>query len=223
MITLGFRHYWKLFWGKTKVIPDFSLNCFSLARLTSHIFWHYTVFVSLGNCPHPRSEEVHRLLSSPEFKKPLSLLGVARVFGEAVKLWFESMVYVLEIEWPLQPSLSEDEVALHPPLPPNVHEHRMGHLDFRLSLPPDQIYEVLLLQVKAVLQTSFCCHDLQFNQRQSFHFGFAQACHFSRRRKMEWILQEDHQPTNLAPAVLRWSKRNHSVSCRSRLLALHEC
>lgn len=83
--------------------------------------------------------------------------------------------------------------------------------------------QVLLLQVKAVLQTSFCCHDLQLNQRQSFHFGFAQACHFNRRRKTEWILQEDHQPTNLTTAVLRWSKRNHSVSCRSRLSALHEC
>ena len=102
-----------------------------LLNFVTHIFWHYTVFVSLGNCPHPRSEEVLRLLSSPEFKKPLSLLGVARIFGEAVRLWFESMVYVLEIEWPLQLSFGEDEVVLHPPLPPHVHEHKMGHLDFR--------------------------------------------------------------------------------------------
>ena len=43
-----------------------------LLNFVTHILWHYTVFVSLGNCPHPRSEEVHRLFSSPEFKKPLS-------------------------------------------------------------------------------------------------------------------------------------------------------
>ena len=125
-----------------------------LLNFVWHIFLCYTVFDSLGNSPRPLSEEVHSLLPSPEFKKLLSLFGFAGVFGEAVWLWSRSTVYIRD-EWLLQLSLGEDVVVLHPPLPRQVHEHIMGHLDFSLSLPQDQIYEVLLLQVKALPRPAF--------------------------------------------------------------------
>ena len=155
------------------------------AQLCIAYILYYTVFYFLGDSPRPRSEEVHSLLPSPEFKKSLSFLGVARTSGEAVWLWSKSMIYILEDEWLLQLSLGEDGVVLPSPLPRHFHEHIMGHLDFSLSLSQDRIHEVLLLQVRAVPQTSFCCHDSQFNQRQSLLFGFAQASHFSGRRKTE--------------------------------------